>query len=155
MQRFHDPSTDPLPLRSPYHEVERARIEQATQEFLAKGGQIEEVGFQMADKYTFVIDASRTPIYSHLYEQPSAKPAAKPARPSTPDTSPEATSAAQQPQAVTTDTTQETDNERLAGLVMADAAMGHPPKRIASRLGLTEKHVRQLCREYRINFRQR
>lgn len=66
MQRYHDTSTDPLPLRSTRLELERQRIEQATEAFLSKGGQVEQVGYQMQDKYTFVIDASRTPVYADL-----------------------------------------------------------------------------------------
>ncbi|WP_260419322.1 hypothetical protein [Pseudomonas aeruginosa] len=41
MERYHNPQTDPLPLRSPYHEAERQRLEQLTAEFLASGGEIQ------------------------------------------------------------------------------------------------------------------
>lgn len=43
----------------------------------------------------------------------------------------------------------------LAGKVMAQAALGHPPRQIARSLSLTEKHVRQIGRDHHIQFRQR
>lgn len=59
MQRYHAPSSDPLPLVSPQREIDRARIAQATREFLARGGQIQQVGFQMSDQQPFVITGAK------------------------------------------------------------------------------------------------
>lgn len=72
VQRYHDSSRDPLPIRSAYHDQERQRIEQATAEFLAKGGQVRQIGYQMQDKVAvFVINPAKTPVYAHLFTQPS------------------------------------------------------------------------------------
>lgn len=78
---YHDPSTDPLPLHSPSHEAERARLEAATAEFLASGGQVDQVGFQMKEgPQAFVIDPKKTPVYAHLFAPPPVELKAKPAR---------------------------------------------------------------------------
>lgn len=164
MQRFHDPSTDPLPLRSPYHEEERQRLEQLTAEFLAKGGQVQEVGFQMRDKYTFVIDPTKSPVYSHLFVQPEAEPlrakaqsvaTAAPAKPEIKverlqDEEPE------QHQVVEKGRRVGLTSAQLAARLMVQAKLGAPPKVAAETLGITEKHARQLARDFRITFtRQR
>ena len=66
MQRYHDPSEDPQ--STTMHEQERQRIAAATEAFLAKGGQIEQVGHQMqASSPTFVINPTKTPVYAHLF----------------------------------------------------------------------------------------
>lgn len=78
MQRYHDTSADPLPLKSTHLDAERERIEQATAEFLAKGGRIERVGYQMKDLQPWVINPKRTPVYSHLFQRPDPIPQAQP-----------------------------------------------------------------------------
>jgi hypothetical protein len=132
MQRYHDPRIDPLPQRSPQLEAEALRIEQATQAFLAKGGQVEQVGYQMsAAAATFVINPEKTPVYAHLFT--AAEAVALPAEP-----------AAESASDVET---------KQAAQVMARAALGEPPKWIAKQLHMTEKRVRQLARDYHISFR--
>lgn len=139
MQRYHDPSTDPLPLRSAINEAERQRLQQLTEAFLGNGGEIEQVGFQMKDKYTFVIDASRSPVYAHLFqkaaEPPKAQPKAAPA---------EAPARSPEPAA-----------ELPVCLIRAWAVLGYTPKQMADRLEVSEKTVRQACRDHSINVRQR
>lgn len=144
MQRYHDTSTDPLPIRSPYHEAERQRIEQATAEFLAKGGQVHQVGFQMKEgPQAFVIDPKKTPVYAHLFEQPEAEPLrAKPL-----------------PKLLTTQVMPEQEQpaellpgEQLAARLMVQAALGASPRSAAKAVGITEKHARQIARDYRIQF---
>lgn len=74
MQRYRDADGDPLPTHSPRHDQERERLAELTEAFLAKGGKVEQVGYQMKDATpNFVIDAKRTPVYAHLFEQPVAQ----------------------------------------------------------------------------------
>jgi hypothetical protein len=142
MQRFHDTRNDPLPLHSTVQDAERLRLEQATQAFLAKGGQIDQVGHQMsAAPTTFVINPERTPVYAHLYQPPVVEPVRLP--------EPEPAAAPAKDEPASGD-----DLEvKQAALVMAAAALGDSPKWIAKKLHMTEKRVRQLARDYHINFR--
>lgn len=134
MQSYHTPRINPLPTRPAHLEAETRRIEQAAQAFLASGGEIEQIGYQMSDAPTaFVINPERTPVYAHLFQAqpgeadaPQAEPVVEPAN----------------------------DLEtKEAAQIMARAAQGEPPKWIAKQLHMTEKRVRQLARDYRINFR--
>lgn len=148
MERYHDTQTDPLPLRSPYHEAERQRLEQLTSEFLAKGGEIQQIGHQMRDKYTFVLNPSRSPVYAHLFA---------PAVPLVPE----------QPRAEVRELTAQAKPERrvpaalldartLAARLMVQAALDATPEQAATAVGISEKHARQLMRDFNIKFhRQR
>lgn len=138
MNRYHDPSTDPLPIRSPYHEAERQRLEQLTADFLATGGRIQEVGCQMRDKYTFVIDPSRSPLYAHLFAQPEDRELPAPL---TAQAEPESALPAELMPA-----------EQLASRLMVQAALGASPKAAADAVGISEKHARQLARDFHIKF---
>lgn len=142
MQRYHDTRSDPLPLTSTVHDAERARIEQATQAFLANGGEIEQIGHQMSEApVPFVINPERTPVYAHLFQPPAADPVQQP------EPEPE-------PAAVDQAPTEADDLEvKQAAQVMAAAALGDAPKWIAKKLHMTEKRVRQLARDYHISFR--
>ena len=144
MQRFHDTRNDPLPLHSTVQDAERLRLEQATQAFLAKGGQIDQVGFQMSDAPSnFVINPERTPVHAHLFQPPVAEPVLQPEQEQEPEPAAvEPAPAAAEEVAV-----------KQAALVMAAAALGDSPKWIAKKLHMTEKRGRQLARDYRINFR--
>ncbi|MDT4830885.1 hypothetical protein FQZ97_643660 [compost metagenome] len=148
MQRYDDTKADPLPIRSEYHEQERQRVEQATAEFLTKGGKVQEIGFQMKEgPQTFVIDPKKTPVYAHLFQQPEAEPIkAKPLpRPLTAQVAPEH----EQPAELL-------PGEQLAARLMVQAALGASPKSAAKAIGITEKHARQIARDFRITFtRQR
>lgn len=146
MERYHDPQTDPMPLRSPYHEAERQRLEQLTAEFLAKGGEIQEVGHQMRDKYTFVLNPSRSPVYAHLFDKQAEPLVAKaPARELTTQVKPERGT----PPALL-------DARTLAARLMVQAALGASPGQAAKVVGIGEKHARQLIRDFNIKFhRQR
>ncbi|WP_137971889.1 hypothetical protein [Pseudomonas sp. F(2018)] len=164
MQRYHDTSTDPLPIRSPYHEQERQRLEELTAEFLAKGGQVQEVGFQMRDKYTFVIAPEKTPIYSHLFVRPEAGPLrakAQPApacAPAKPDIEIEQMQDEQseQLQVVEKDRCSDLTTPQLAARLMVQAKLGASPMAAAEAVGVTEKQARQLARDFRFTFnRQR
>lgn len=134
MQRYHDPRIDPLPQRSAHLEAEALRIEQATQAFLANGGKIEQIGYQMSDApTTFVINPEKTPVYAHLFQAPAVE--------------------AGTPQA---DPAIELTNNleaKQAAQIMARAALGEPPKWIAKQLHMTEKTVRQRARDYHICFK--
>lgn len=143
MQRYHDPRIDLLPSRSAQLEAEALRIEQATQEFLAKGGKIERVGYQMSDAPTaFVIKAERTPVYAHLFQAPAPAPAAAAVEPAEPQAEPAPAPAPSN------------DLEtKQAAQIMARAALGEPPKWIAKQLHMTEKTVRQRARDYHICFK--
>ncbi|MDO9625165.1 MAG: hypothetical protein Q7J46_14380 [Pseudomonas sp.] len=140
MQRYHDTRHDPLPRHSTLQDAERLRLEQATQAFLAKGGQVEQIGYQMSDApTTFVINPERTPVYAHLYQPPAAEPVQLPVP---------------EPKAVERSPAQDDDVEvKQAALVMEAATLGDSPKWIAKKLHMTEKRVRQLARDYHISFR--
>ncbi|MFV3367534.1 hypothetical protein ACNFH5_05060 [Pseudomonas sp. NY15435] len=146
MQRYHDTQTDPLPLRSPYHEAERQRLEQLTTDFLAQGGEIQQVGHQMRDKYTFVLNPARSPVYAHLFEQPAPAPEAPPVeRPLTAQAKPERATPAPL-----------LDARTLAARLIVQAALGAAPGQAAKAVGIGEKHARQIIRDFNIKFhRQR
>jgi len=134
MQRYHDTRIDPLPQRSAHLIAEAQRIEHATQAFLANGGQIEQIGYQMSDApTTFVINPERTPVYAHLFQAPLVEADAPQAEPEVEPASDLETKQASQ--------------------IMARAALGEPPKWIAKQLHMTEKTVRQRARDYHISFR--
>ncbi|MDH1009329.1 hypothetical protein N5J43_07155 [Pseudomonas nicosulfuronedens] len=149
MERYHDTQTDPLPIRSPFHEAERQRLEQLTAEFLAKGGEVQEVGHQMRDKYTFVLNPSRSPVYAHLFEQPAVPLVAKPTR--LPEKEPTARAEPERKKAPAL-----LDARTLAARLMVQAALDASPGQAAKAVGIGEKHARQLIRDFNIKFhRQR
>lgn len=131
MQRYHDTSNDPLPLSTPGHEAERQRLAQATQAYLAKGGQI---GYQMKDKYSFVIDASRSPVYAHLFQPPAITAQARPE--------------------VEAELAELLSGEQLAARLIVQAALGASPKQAAQAVGIGEKQARQLARDFAIQFKR-
>lgn len=132
MQRYHDTTTDPLPIHSPQHDAERANIASQTAEFLARGGKVQQIGFCMSDRpATFSINPERSPVYAHLFA-----PVAIEAPPVTQVLSEH----------------DQTDEQKLAALIMADAALGNSPKWIAKKHHMTEKRVRQIARTYHITF---
>lgn len=147
MQRYHDPQTDPLPIRSPYHEDERQRLEQLTSEFLAKGGEIQQVGHQMLDKYPFVIAASRTPVYAHLVGQSAEPLVAVPTNGIEREPNAKAKPDRPLPAALL-------DARTLAARLMVQAALGASPGQAAQAVGIGEKHARQLIRDFNIKFKR-
>jgi DTW domain-containing protein YfiP len=126
MQRFHDPRNDPLPMHSPQHEIERARLARQMDEFLARGGRVQEIGHCMSSApATFTINPERSPVYAHLFATVASERAAEPGQ---------------------------TDDQRLAALIMAEAALGNSPRWIAKKYHMTEKHVRQIARDAHVTF---
>lgn len=139
MQRYHQPIVSCGPTRPAVLEAESRRLADATEAFLAAGGQIQQCGHQMKDRYPFIVCAAKTPVYAHLFERPGQA------------TAPECAEAVQ-PSA---EPAPAPSDDQLAGRVMARAALRHTPRQIAEQLQLTEKKVRQLCRDYHITARQR
>lgn len=136
MQRFHDTRNDPLPMHSPQHDSERANLARQTAEFLARGGKVQQVGFCMSNTPAkFAINPERSPVYAHLFAPVSVEPAP------VAQVSPEPASEPNQ-----------SDEQTLAALIMADVAIGNSPKWIAKKHHMTEKHVRQIARDYHITF---
>ncbi|WP_339457230.1 hypothetical protein [Pseudomonas sp. EA_65y_Pfl1_P120] len=134
MQRYHDTRSDPLPMHSPQHDIERANLDRLTAEFLARGGKVQKVGHQMSSApATFTINPERSPVYAHLFAA------------ATPLVAPEALVAAEIEASFP-------DADKHAALIMADAAMGNSPKWIARKHHMTEKYVRQVARDYHITF---
>lgn len=134
MQRYHDTRSDPLPMHSPQHDIERAKLDRLTAEFLARGGKVQKVGHQMSSApATFTINPERSPVYAHLF-------AASP-----PVAAPEAVVPVEIEGSFP-------DADKHAALIMADAAMGNSPKRIARKHHMNEKYVRQVARDYHITF---
>lgn len=162
MQRYHDTSRDPLPIRSPYHDQERLNIAKATEAFLAKGGQIEQVGHQMqASSPTFVINPTKTPVYAHLFVRPEdepvrAKPAVKPnTGPAKPEIEAETPAVEAKPaEPKRTDVVQELRDVALASRLMVQAALGASPGIAARAVGITEKQARQVARDFNITFKR-
>ncbi|TEF85534.1 hypothetical protein [Pseudomonas aeruginosa] len=149
MERYHNPQTDPLPLRSPYHEAERQRLEQLTAEFLASGGEIQQLGHQMRETYPFVIHATRTPVYAHLLEQPEQPLAAKVSRASEREPTAQARPERKVPAS-------QLDARTLAARLMVQAWLGASPSQAARAVGIGERQARQVCRDFNIQFhRQR
>ena len=134
MQRYHDTHSDPLPIHSPQHDTDRANLELLTAEFLLRGGKVQKVGHQMSSApATFTINPERSPVYAHLFA------------PSAPVAVPEAAALAEIEGS-------STGSDRDAALIMADAAMGNSAKWIARKHHMSEKHVRQVARDYHITF---
>lgn len=134
VQRYHDTRSDPLPIHSPQHDIERANLDQLTAEFLRRGGKVQQVGHQMSNApATFTINPERSPVYAHLF-------AATPSVP-TPESVLPTEVYGSQP-----------DAGKHAALIMVDAAMGNSPKWIARKHHMTEKYVRQVARDYHITF---
>lgn len=134
MQRYHDTRSDPLPMHSPQHDIERANLDRLTADFLARGGKVQQVGHQMSSApATFTINPERSPVYSHLFAPAASTPAPEALEPAKVDSS-------------------YADVGKHAALIMADAAMGNSPKWIARKHHMTEKYVRQVARDYHITF---
>lgn len=136
MQRFHDTRNDPLPLHSPQHDTERTKLARQTAEFLASGGKVQEVGHQMSNApATFTINPQRSPVYAHLFAPVAI----------------EAERAVQEPPEPPAEAGQ-SDAQKLAALIMAEATLGNSPKWTANKYHMTEKRVRQIARDYHITF---
>ncbi|MDR6579266.1 hypothetical protein [Pseudomonas extremaustralis] len=134
MERYHDTRSDPLPIHSAQHEIERANLERLTAEFVVRGGKIQEVGHKMSSTpATFTINPERSPVYAHLFA------------PTAPAVTPEVV-VPKEPEAPPVDA------DKHAGLIMADAAMGNSPRWIARKHHMSEKYVRQIARDYHITF---
>lgn len=134
MQRYHDTRSDPLPMHSPQHDIERANLDRLTAEFLARGGKVQQVGHQMSSaSATFTINPERSPIYTHLFA--AAPHVAAPEAVAPPEIKGSFPGA-----------------DKHAALIMADAAMGNSPKWIARKHHMTEKYVRQVACDYHITF---
>ncbi|BFN29468.1 hypothetical protein PSCT_01186 [Pseudomonas sp. SCT] len=133
-----------LPARSPELEAESRRIAAATEAFLARGGEIEQVGAKMLDgPEPFVINPRRTPVYAHLFEQADATPAPAAPKPAT----------AKQPVGRIAQPAPATPSP--VALIRAWALLGRTPKEMAESLNIHEKDLRQLCRQHGIACRQR
>jgi hypothetical protein len=134
MQRFHDTRSDPLPMHSPQHDIERANLNRLTADFLARGGKVQQVGHQMSSApATFTINPERSPVYAHLFAPTASTAAPEALEPAEVDSS-------------------YADVGTHAALIMADAAMGNSPRWIARKHHMTEKYVRQVARDYHITF---
>lgn len=136
MQRFHDTRNDPFPMHSPQHDTERANLARQTAEFLARGGKVEQVGHRMSGApATFTINPERSPVYAHLFAPITAEPVPEARVLPEPASEPD-----------------QTDEQKLAALIMAEAALGNSPKWTAKKYHMTEKRVRQIARDYHITF---
>lgn len=158
MQLHHDPSTDPLTATA--HERDRQRIADATAAFLAKGGQIEQVGHQMQDANpAFVINPRKTPVYAHLFVQPETEPLRAKFQPVATVALAEAEIEVEQPaqhQVVEKARCSGLSPAQLAARLMVQAKLGASPKVAAEAVGIPEKQARQLARDFRFTFpRQR
>lgn len=160
MQRYHDPSEDPQSVTA--HEQERQRIAAATEAFLTKGGQIQQVGHQMqATSPTFFINPTTTPVYAHLFVRPEdepvrAKPAVNPnTAPANPEIEVEAPAVEVKPAAPKrADVVQELLDVAMASRLMVQAALGASPGIAARAIGITEKQARQVARDFNITFKR-
>lgn len=103
----------------------RAFLDDKVAEFVASGGQIEEVPPGCCQRNpkprNYVVESARTPVYAALFEG-SAVPAFDPKA------------------------------AKLASLVATEAAKGRSPSSIGWKLGLLERQVRQIGRDYHIRF---
>jgi hypothetical protein len=134
MERYHDTRSDPLPMHSPQHDIERANLDRLTAEFLARGGKVQQIGHQMSSApATFTINPERSLVYAHLFAPATSV----------------ATSEAVVPAEVDGP---HVDVSKHAALIMADAALGNSPKWIARKHHMSEKYVRQIARDYHITF---
>ncbi|PTQ68150.1 hypothetical protein [Pseudomonas sp. GV071] len=129
MHTNHSVKPAAVSMNAGLNQAEHQRIEQATREFLAQGGEIEQVGFQMrSEAPVFVINPERSPLYRQQFFSAAL---------------------------VGAQTLEKTPAELRseAAAVMAAAALGKSPKWVAQKLSLSEKRVRQVARDYHITFR--
>lgn len=157
MQLHHDPSTDPMSVTS--HERERQRIADATAAFLARGGQVQQLGHAMqSTSPTFVINPKTTPLFAHLFSAPEqplkAKSEQKPSVPAKPEMEVEQQQQAEQHQVVMKGRRPGMTHAQLGARLLAQAALGASPSAAARAVGITEKQARQLARELRITFKR-
>lgn len=163
MRLHHDPSADPQSVTA--QDRERQRIAEATAAFLAKGGQIEQVGHQMQGANpAFVINPRKTPVYAHLFVQPEAEQLRAKVQPVATVAPAEPEMEVEQLQEDQPEQHQVVEKDRCAGLtspqlaahLMVQAKLGASPKVAAEAVGVTEKQARQLARDFRFTFtRQR
>ncbi|MCF6758288.1 hypothetical protein L3X14_17050 [Pseudomonas balearica] len=65
MERYHDTAGDPPRSDLLVKEADRLRLEQQVADFLARGGAVQQIGYQMsAAPEPFVINARTTPVYN-------------------------------------------------------------------------------------------
>lgn len=65
MQRYHDTAGDPPRSDLQIKEAERVRLEQQVADFIASGGTVQQIGYQMSTSpEPFVINARTTPVYN-------------------------------------------------------------------------------------------
>lgn len=70
MERYHDIAGDPPRSDMLAKEVERLRLEQQMAEFLARGGEVQQLGHQMRKSpEPFVINPRTTPVYNEGIDQ--------------------------------------------------------------------------------------
>lgn len=160
MQRYHNSERDPLPLVSPLHELERQRLAEATEAFLAKGGQVQQVGYQMKNAPDlWVINAKKTPVYAHLFVRPEEEPLRAKAKPAPvvvqaePVQLLQAELPAPQPVVIKSRRAGLTLGQ-LAARLMVQAGLGASPGEAAKAVGIGEKQARQIARDFRITFRK-
>lgn len=160
MERYRNPDRDPLPLVSPTHELERQRLAEATEAFLAKGGQVQQVGFQMKNApELWVINPKKTPVYSHLFVRPEEEPLRAKAQPAPIVGQAEPVQLLQAelpvPQPVVMKSRRAgLTSGQLAARLMVQAALGAAPGAAAKAVGIGEKQARQIARDFRITFRK-
>ncbi|WP_312929126.1 hypothetical protein [Stutzerimonas nitrititolerans] len=164
MQRYHDTTRDPLTIRSIEHEKERERLAQLSEAFLAQGGKIQQVGHQMKERYGNFNGQKKSPVYAHLVAQPEAEPLrAKPLpQPNIVPAEPEVAAPVEQTHeeqpvehlVVEKSRRPGLTSQYLAARLMAKAALGAAPGSAAKAIGITEKHARQLARDFRITFKR-
>lgn len=110
--------------------IERAELEQQMAEFLARGGQIQQVGAQMVDKVPFVINAKTTPVYTPQQATPVVQPASK----------------------VVRQYRARPDDESIAVKIILEAALGGTPVEIAQSLRISLSRCRAIAEQYRVQF---
>lgn len=131
------------PTRSEERDELRKLLADRTEEFVAAGGKVQDVGHQMRETpRKFVVSPARV---DRLLGKPKAtRPQSMP-KPLTAQAKP------QRPQPA-----ELLPAEQLAARLMAQAALGASPSAAAKAIGITEKHARQIARDFNITFtRQR
>lgn len=65
MERYHNTAGDPPRSDMQVKEAERLRLQQQMADFLARGGAVQQIGYQMSTgPEPFVINARTTPVYN-------------------------------------------------------------------------------------------
>lgn len=148
MERYHQTAGDPPRRDSEGKRQEAEELGAMVEQFLARGGEIEQVGYKMREKpeKNFVINPLKTPVYNGALaaEQPAR---AKPAAPRAAAAAPKPQQPKPAPQSVPLDTGVD-KKSWLIGMLKTQALIAEQTTKLARELGIGDAELRRLGRRH-------